>query len=324
MWEDSHKPPLTPIPVAGPFDRVGVDVIQFPKSCSGNKYALVFVDYLTKWPEVFAMQDQSALTIARLFVEEIVCRHGVPRELLSDRGAAFLSKLMLEVCRLMGTKKVNTTAYHPQTDGLVERFHRTLTDMLAKTVEKDGSNWDEKLPYVLFAYRTSLQQSTAESPFFLLYGRDAHLPTSEVLEIDPTRYPFNIKDYKTEFMTSMSEAWELAKSSVRKAQQRQKKFHDRKAKDPKFAVGHRVFVYMPAAKSSKAHKFARSFQGPYRITAMYSNGADVRWVDRPSCPSIRVALDRLRHCPSQLVSGTSRDRQENEKPSRKKRRKKKK
>ncbi len=91
-------PPLTPIPVGGPFDRVGVDVLHFPKFLAGNQYAIVFVDYLTKWPEVFATQDQSALTIAKLLVESVVCRHGVPAQLLSDRGAALLSQLMREVC----------------------------------------------------------------------------------------------------------------------------------------------------------------------------------------------------------------------------------
>ena len=120
-------PPLTPIPVAGPFDRVGVDVLQLPKSASGNRYAVVFVDFLTKWPEVFATPDQSALTIACLLVEQVICRHGVPAELLSDRGAAFLSQLLNEVYQLMGIRKTNTTAYHPQTDGLVERFNHTLT-----------------------------------------------------------------------------------------------------------------------------------------------------------------------------------------------------
>jgi len=71
-------PPLNPTPVEGPFHCVGVDVIQFPKSQSGNRYAIVFTNYLTKWPEVFATKHQTALTIAKLFVEEIVCRHGVP------------------------------------------------------------------------------------------------------------------------------------------------------------------------------------------------------------------------------------------------------
>ena len=143
---------LTPIPVAGAFDRLGVEVIQFPPSYNGNKYAVVFVDYLTKWPEVFAVPDQTALTIAQLLVGKIISRHGVPGELLSDRGAAFLSGLMEEVYRLIGIHKVTTTAYHPQTDGLVERFNCTLTDMLAKTVELNGRNWDERLPYVLFAF----------------------------------------------------------------------------------------------------------------------------------------------------------------------------
>ena len=114
------RPPLTPIPVSGPFDRVGVDVIQFPRTKNGNQYAVVFVDYLTKWPEVFAMPDQSAATIAKLLVEEIVSRHGVPTEVLSDRGRSFLSGLLKEVEKLLGFHKVNTSAYHSQTDGLVE------------------------------------------------------------------------------------------------------------------------------------------------------------------------------------------------------------
>ena len=78
------RPPLSPIPVSGPFDRVGVDIIQFQRSNAGNQYAVVFMDYLTKWLEVFAVPDQSAATIARLLVEEIVSRHGVPAEILSD------------------------------------------------------------------------------------------------------------------------------------------------------------------------------------------------------------------------------------------------
>ena len=204
------NPPLIPIPVSGPFDRVGVDVIQFPKSHDGNRYAVVFVDYLTKWPEVFATSDQTALTIARLLVEHVISRHGVPTELLSDRGPAFLSHLLKDVCVLMGTKKVNTTAYHPQTDGLVERFNRTLTDMLAKTVEKGGRDWDTRLPYVLFAYRASPQESSRESPFFLLHGRDPRLPTKVALTPPPPRTEVDLMEYKAELRVRLSEAWTLA------------------------------------------------------------------------------------------------------------------
>ena len=78
------------------------------------------MDYLTKWPEVFAVPIQTEATIACLLVEEIVSHHGVPTEILSDRGKAFLSSLMKEVVKLLGIHQCNTTAYHPQTDGLVE------------------------------------------------------------------------------------------------------------------------------------------------------------------------------------------------------------
>ena len=124
------RAPLTPIPVAGPFDRIGVDIIQLPRSRQGNQYAAVFVDYLTKWPEAFPVPDQSAATVARLLIEDIIARHGVPAEILSDRGRTFLSGLIKEVERLVGFHKVNTSAYHPHTDGVIKRFNKTLTAML--------------------------------------------------------------------------------------------------------------------------------------------------------------------------------------------------
>ncbi len=165
----SFKPPLQPLPVGGPFDRVGVDILQLPLTLNGNQYALVFIDYLTKWVEVVAIPDQKAETIAQMFVEYVVCRHGAPKELLSDRGANFLSNLVTEVCKLFDVKKVNTSGYHPQTNGLCDS---TLIQMLAKTVERFGHDWDRHLPYVLYAYRVAVQESTCESPFFLFYGRD--------------------------------------------------------------------------------------------------------------------------------------------------------
>ena len=293
------KPPLTPIPVAGPFDRVGVDVIKFPKSTSGNQYAVVFMDYLTKWPEVFAVRDQTALTIAKLLVEHVISRHGVPAELLSDRGAAFLSNLVNGICQLMGIHQVNTTAYHPQTDGLVERFNRTLTEMLAKKVERSGQDWDTHLPFVLFAYRSSLQESTRESPFVLLYGRDPRLP-SEVVNPSVNRQEIDIDTYKGEVVANLSDAWDLARTHIKKAQDRQKSAHDQRARVPKYQVGERVFVYMPAAKSTRAYKFARPFHGPYRVITVYETGLEVRPVNQPEKKPIRIAFNRVRRCPEEI------------------------
>ena len=144
--------------------------------------------------------------MATLLVEHVISRHGVPAELLSDRGQNFLSALMAEVCKIMGIHQVNTTAYHPQTDGLVERFNRTLTNMLAKTVEKNGRDWDRHLPYVLFAYRTSVQASTGESPFFLMYGRDARLPIATEVPAPTQRDLVDLSDFGESLMTHLSVA----------------------------------------------------------------------------------------------------------------------
>lgn len=107
-------------------------LIGWPKKRRGNQCAILFVNYLTKWPEVYATQDQIAPTIASLLVEEFISRHRVPNQLFSDCGPSFLSNLPLEVSKVMVIHKVNTNAYHPQSDGLVERFNRTLTEMLSK------------------------------------------------------------------------------------------------------------------------------------------------------------------------------------------------
>ena len=235
------RAPLTPIPVNGPFDRIGVDVIQFPQSHHGNQYAVVFMDYLTKWPEVFAVSDQTSATIATLLVEHIVSRHGVPSEILSDRGRAFLSGLMKEVEMLLGFHKVNTSAYHPQTDGLVERFNRTDIDVGQDRGERWKRLGSTKLPFVLFSYRASQQQSTQESPFFLLYGRDPRLPTDAILCPSNTRTLTDLREYGCDLAQKMSDAWEVARQCIGKAQRRQKSYYDREKLLPTFAVGERTF-----------------------------------------------------------------------------------
>jgi len=147
--------------------------------------------------EVFVTKDQTSLTIAKLFVQEIIYHHGIPCQLLSDRGPAFLSYLMTEICKSLGVSKLNATAYRPQTNGLTEQFNRTLTSTLAKKVEQSGKDWDSHLPFVLFAYRVSVQESVKESPFYLLYGRDPRLP--KVLDIDGgSKGKVDVETYKEE------------------------------------------------------------------------------------------------------------------------------
>ena len=294
------RPPLQPIPIGGPFHRIGVDVLQLPLSFDGNKYAVVFMDYFTKWPEVFAVPDQQATTIARSLVEEVVARHGVPELLLSDRGPNFLSELTCEVCKLLGIQKVNTSGYHPQSDGMVEKFNGTITNMLSKCVEKHGRDWDKRIPYLMFAYRVAVQESTQDSPFFLLYGRDPRTPTETALSQPTTPYQVDLSDYKMELVANLSDAWAIAHSHIGSAQKKQKQQYDKRCKEMHWKVGDRVMVHMPGTIKGKAWKFARAFYRPYRVLALTPSNAEVRLVDKPEETSIFVSLDRLRACPEEL------------------------
>ena len=184
-----ERPPLHPIQVSRPFQIIGVDVMDLPVTSSGNKHVLVFQDYFTKWPLVYAIPDQKAHRIVDILVREIVPVFGVRRVLLSDRGTNLLSHLMSDVCKALGVSKLNTTAYHPQCDGLVERFNRTLKSMLRKHASRFGKEWDRHLYGVLWAYRNTPHESTGEKPSFLLFGLDLRSPVEAELLAPETEPP---------------------------------------------------------------------------------------------------------------------------------------
>ena len=146
-WEET----VTPNEINTSRPSVGVDIMELPVTTSGNRYAIVFQDLFTKWLMVYAAPGQKAVRIAKLLAEEIVPRFSIPEALLSDRGTNLLSCLMQDVCKLLGVKKLNTTAHHPQCNGMIERFNQTLKTMLRKHVSQHGMQWETYLSGVLWA-----------------------------------------------------------------------------------------------------------------------------------------------------------------------------
>ncbi|KAK3753675.1 hypothetical protein QZH41_003322 [Actinostola sp. cb2023] len=130
--------------VGAPLERVALDVLgPLPESESSNKYILVVADYFSKWTEAYAIPNQEAVTVAKRVVDEFVSRFGVPRQLHSDQGRNFISAVFTEMCALLGIDKTRTTALHPQSDGMVERYNKTLESMLAKFTSEHQRDWDE-------------------------------------------------------------------------------------------------------------------------------------------------------------------------------------
>ena len=296
------RPELRPIPVTQPFQIVGVDVMDLPTTALGNKHVLVFQDLFTKWPMVYPVPDQKAERIVRILVDEIIPFCGVPEALLSDWGKNLLSHLMHDVCELLGVKKLNTTAYHPQCDGLVERYNRTLKTALRKHAARFGTQWDRLLSGVVWAYRNTPHESTHEKPLYLLFGFDCRTPTEAALlpptEIEPT----DLVDYREELTVSLSSARELAAQVIRQAQ-KYKRNYDKKAACRDYRIGEWVLVKFPADETGKMRKLSRPWHGPYRVTEQKKPDVTVVKVYRPQDGPIQVHKARVTPCPSVFQAG---------------------
>ena len=146
---------------------------------NGHRYVVLMIDSLTRWPEAYPTANITAETVANC-VAEYIARHGAMRILLSDRGAQFRSELVDELCTIFQVTKKFTLAYNPRCNGLVERFGRTLKTAISCYVNKQQTNWDVYVNHLLFAYRTSNVQATGFTPFELMYGHKALIPTDAV------------------------------------------------------------------------------------------------------------------------------------------------
>ena len=137
-------------PLAGePWERVSIDITgPHPKSARQNQFILTVVDHFSKWAEAIPLRNHTALTVARALIVHVFSRFGTPLQLLSDRGPEFESDLFAQLARWLEIEKLRTTAYKPSTNGVVERFHRTLNTMLGKVVTESQKDWDDRLPYV--------------------------------------------------------------------------------------------------------------------------------------------------------------------------------
>ena len=298
-----NKPPLHPIPVQRPFQIVGLDITELPKTDQGNHYVIVFQDFMTKWPLVFPAPDQKAIRLARLVAEELLPQFGVPDAILSDRGANLLARVMEEVCQLLGITKLNTTSYHPQCDGMVERLNRSLKSMLRKHVAKFGGQWDRFLPGALWAYRNTPHESTKEKLSFLLFGINLRSPTEAALLPPDPISPCDCDDYREELMVSISSARELAVASIREAQRRYKGQYDKGARVNNYRVGDWVFVKFPAEESGKNRKMSRPWRGPFRVLERRDPNLTLRSVYFPEEPSMLVHQLRVCPCPDHLPAG---------------------
>ncbi|GBM89536.1 Transposon Tf2-6 polyprotein [Araneus ventricosus] len=253
-----QRPPgrLVSIPPAmAPFHRIGVDLLgRFPKSARGNKWIIVCTDYSTRYATTKALPTAEAEEVAKFLLEEILLRHGAPRVVVTDRGIVFQSRLVSTLAELCNIDHRMTTAYHPQTNGLTERFNKTLADMLSMYANIEQRNWDEILPFVTFAYNTAKQETTGFTPFYLLHGREAETTLDTMLPVCPDDVD---NDYTARMITRAEESRQLARLHTLKAQDKDRRRYDSKHRMVSYVPGDLVWVFTPIRKVGLSEKLLR-------------------------------------------------------------------
>jgi len=292
------KPPLVSIPVGGIFECVGMDFVELDLSSSGNRYALVFQDYLSKWPEVYAVVNRKAETVAQCLLD-LIWKHGGPSRMIHDRAAEFLSNVLQETALLIGIEQLPTSGGHPQTDRLVERFNRTLKQMLQKLVRKSGKDWEKKLGPVLFAYRTTPHSSSGETPFYLVNGRDPTLPSALNFSVPKVKYPVIETEFGKELARELKSARELAKKTIQSAQWIQKQYYDRGVRDVELQVGDLLML-----KVEPRFRLDRAYNGSFQIKSLTSTNAVIELRNDNNADAMNVSRQRLSKCNPEMAKAT--------------------
>ena len=271
MPNPKPRAPLVSVQAGYPMQMVATDILgSLPESSSGNSYILVAADYFTRWVEAYPIPSQEAVVVARRLVNEMFCRFSPPEQLHSDQGRQFESHLLAEVCRLLGIQKTRTTPYHPRSDGLVERWNRTLLQSLATSVEDHPENWDEFVRQICMAYNTSVHPTTGFTPFYLMFGQQAKLPvelmygTPETETMPPSQYAMTLK-------ASPGEAYARVRERTARQLERQKELYNRRIHGNPFKVGDHVWVLFPQVPRGKSRKLYRPWSGPFIVVKKLSD-----------------------------------------------------
>lgn len=268
----NFKPTKQPMEITttaeAPFERIAFDVVgPLPLTESGNRFIITTQDDLTKFSFAFATPNHEAKTIANRLTT-IFTSFGIPKTYLTDQGADFMSNLMKELSALFKTKHLATSPYHPQTNGALERSHLTLKDYLKHYIKDNQTDWDEYLPFATFSYNTSVHKSTNYTPYELLFGKKAYLPSSIVQE---PKLNYTYDDYIKSLQSKLNTSFKIARENITHSKLKSKENYDRDINPIEFAVNELVCLRNNQGKLGLSRKLLPNAKGPYKITQVFPN-----------------------------------------------------
>jgi hypothetical protein len=215
--------------------------------------------------EAYPIGDQTSNTIAGKLVKDFISRFGTPLEIHTDQGRNFDCQLIQDVCKLLHVKKTRSTAYHPQSNGVIERFNQTLAQMI-RTHAMENQDWDEDLAFLMAAYRSTKHPATGYSPNFMMFGREVYsplelqfpLPRTDVQQSDQHEYALALQE-------KLEHSYQRAREKLKETAERQKRDYDARATENAYPVGSLVYKH-----SNICHKFESPWSGPYIVIKKFS------------------------------------------------------
>ena len=230
------------------MERVHVDILgPFTPSSQGNQYVLMLVDQFTKWLECYPLPDQTAESVAKCVVDGFISRFGCPLEIHTDQGKNFDGKLFLSVCELLQIAKTRTTPYHPCSNGQVERYNRTLLQLIRCFLKGNQQDWDQYLQQLAGAIRSTVNRQTGFTPNLMMLGREVMLPVHlligeiETQGLAPAEYVKRLRSVLRNVHT-------LARDKLESSQCRQKCDYDLRLKTNTYEPGDIVYQLDSAKK----------------------------------------------------------------------------
>ena len=284
----SNRAPILRNPeVQRPWDRLNLDLIgPLPISTDGNKFILSVVDVLTRYAIAVPIPDKSAATVARALINNVFAVFGPPRSLYSDQGKEFVAQLTIDAVKAFGCHQRHITVYRPQASGIVERFNGHIVSILRALAHEHQDSWDISLPLAILAHNTAYHRILKETPYFLLFLRDANVPY-EMVSQKPVPW-YSLDSLKHEMCLRAQLTFEIARKYIEEGKIVQEKYANQKAKPVKFRLGDRVYV----KKMHSVSKLSSKFVGPMRIIKLIGVVAWVKCI--VSFKTYKVHIERLK------------------------------
>jgi hypothetical protein len=274
LLKPRKKAPMEITTAEFPFDKCCLDIVgPLPETENGNKYILTFQDDLSKYVIGIPIRQQDAEAIAREFVSHVILKHGAPRTVLTDQGANFLSDVFRNICKLLRIKKIQSTAFHPESNGGLERSHRVLAEFLRHYIKEDQTNWDEWVQFAMFTYNTTEHTAMGYTPFELVFGHKSTLPSA----LKDTPGPqYNYDDYASELKSRLQTAHQMAKDNLISSKTKSKEYYDQKTETFAFHVGDKVLLYDETVRRGRSKKLSSQWIGPYEVVTVDKVNATIK------------------------------------------------